>query len=578
MPGGLMQLTAFGAQNVLINGNPSMSYFTKLYKRTTSFAMEHFRLEPRNITDTTLPIAGNATYRFKVPNYADLLHDCYFCVNLPDIWSPIAPVTPGSTVGYPYEFRWSENVGFNMIEEVSINFNGSTIVTMTGEWMKILSYLREDVGKREVIDEMVGNVKELNDPANANGRINQYPQAIANQFNTTPAPSIRGRTLQIPLPFWFCKEISQSLPLIAMRLTEIEFVITLTNIYQLYTLYDVSTPPYNYRILPIPGSPTSGIQNFLSYPDINGFPTNSSLTNWNLDPYIEANYIFLTDTERAYVAANERTFLITQVKYVYNEKQYGLNSALIPMYNLCTRVVALFQRYDRTLINDWDNYTNWENQFYPPIIAGTPETPAYFQNTIQPEGVYSPTQFLSSGTGFLNNMIQQDILVEGNLVFDGKDRFSTKNADFFRSIQNYQFSKGDTERMPGIYLYSFALDPDTITQPSGTVNASMFNKTYFNYNLLVPPVIATALTTQASLCVLRDSVFSTNPGPGINVASTISPGPGIPPSVSPADVVTLYSAPTNLDLQYQGYNSTVYIESYNFLKVTNGQANIAFTT
>ena len=72
MPGGLMQLTAFGAQNVLINGNPSMSYFTKLYKRTTNFAMEHFRLEPRNVTDTGLPQAGKRTFRFKVPNYAGL--------------------------------------------------------------------------------------------------------------------------------------------------------------------------------------------------------------------------------------------------------------------------------------------------------------------------------------------------------------------------------------------------------------------------------------------------------------------------------------------------------------------------
>ena len=94
MPGGLMQLTAFGAQNVLVNGNPSMSYFTKLYKRATNFAMEHFRLEPRNITDAGLPQAGNRTFRFKVPNYADMLHDCYLCVTLPDIWSPLTMPGP----------------------------------------------------------------------------------------------------------------------------------------------------------------------------------------------------------------------------------------------------------------------------------------------------------------------------------------------------------------------------------------------------------------------------------------------------------------------------------------------------
>jgi hypothetical protein len=91
-------------------------------------------------------------------------------------------------------------------------------------------------------------------------------------------------------------------------------------------------------------------------------------------------------------------------------------------------------------------------------------------------------------------------------------------------------------------------------------------------------VQSTSLTTQASLAVLRDSVFRPNPGPGVNPASTVSPAPGVPPLVNPADVVVLYSSPTNLDQQYQGYNSMVYVESYNFLKVTNGQANVVFTT
>ena len=586
MPGGLMQLTAFGAQNVLINGNPSMSYFTKLYKRSTNFAMEHFRLEPRNMTDTGLSQAGTRTFRFKVPNYADLLHDCYLCLTLPDIWSPLtqpAAASQNATVPYgvPYEFAWNKNLGFNMIQELAINFNGTTMVTMTGEWVKILSYLQDDLSKRAVIDQMVGNTPDMYDPGNCAGRTNQYPHAIASPANKLPAPSIRGRQLQIPLPFWFCKEIGQALPLISMRLTEIEFVVTLTNMYNLFTINDVTTAPYKNRILGIPGDTNKGIQNFLSYPDKAGTPINSALTNWNMDPYIEANYIFLTDTERAYVAANERTFLINQVRYVRNEKQYGLNSALIPMYNLCTRVVALFQRVDRGLINDWDNYTNWTDTRYAPVISGkktsfnlkTGSAVTYGANN-----VYTPTQFLTSGYGFSNAMNEQDIMVEGNLVFDGKDRFPTKNVNFFREIQNYKFSKGDSEQMPGIYLYSFALDPNTITQPSGTVNASLFNKTYFNYTLLVPPVQATTLTHQASLAVLKETVFNSNPGPGINVASTISPAPGVAPLVNPADVVVLYSTPTNLDLQFQGYNSTVYIESYNFLKVTNGQANVVFTT
>jgi hypothetical protein len=44
MSGGLMQLVAKGAQDQLVNGNPSFTHFRSVYKRHTDFAMEHFNL------------------------------------------------------------------------------------------------------------------------------------------------------------------------------------------------------------------------------------------------------------------------------------------------------------------------------------------------------------------------------------------------------------------------------------------------------------------------------------------------------------------------------------------------------
>jgi hypothetical protein len=328
-----------------------------------------------------------------------------------------------------------------------------------------------------------------------------------------------------------------------------------------------NSPTFGYRIPGQPNSPTTGIQKFLSYPDTNGNPQNNQLLTWSLDPYIEANYIFLTDSERAHVAAYERTFLITQVRNQYTERQYGLNNQLIPMFNLCTRVVALFQRYDRAMMNDWDNYTNWDDM-----------TSSALNTTLLPfDNPYTTQQLFTSGPIFSNNMGARDILVEGNLIFDGKERFTTKNVNFFRDIQNYQFSTGPTPDLPGIYIYSFALDPNTITQPSGSVNASMFNKTYFRYMLLVPPVVATAQTTQTAVCVVKSTANTNSPVP-VPAGSTIPPRPGVPPIIEPGNTITIYSAPSNLYVQFQGYNSVIYIESYNFVKVMNGQANVVFST
>jgi hypothetical protein len=79
------------------------------------------------------------------------------------------------------------------------------------------------------------------------------------------------------------------------------------------------------------------------------------------------------------------------------------------------------------------------------------------------------------------------------------------------------------------------------------------------------------------VCVDKSTVFSPTPVP-VPVTATVSPAPGIPPQYQPGQTITVYSAPSNLNVQFQGYNTIVYIESYNFLKVTNGQANVVFNT
>lgn len=568
MPGGLLQLVGVGAQNQFINGNPSMTYFTSMYKRFTNFAMEHFQLV-FNGNDQKLPAVGTKTLRAKVSRYADLLHDCYLCVNLPDIYSPLSangPVqAPNTEVGAtPYQFQWIHNIGYNMIEEASVLINGSPVVTMTGEWMKIVSYLKYDKAKRHILDQMVGNVPELYDPANSAGRLNQYPHSVQVPGQVSPAaPSIPTRQLVIPLPFWFCEEIGQSLPLVSLTEAEVEISITFKNMYQLFTINDVriTSPTYNTRVIGLPQDPYMGIQNFLSPPTTQGFPTVLTNQTWNLNPYIEANYIFLTETERAHIAGFERTYLIIQPRYLPVTNQYGYNDVLIPMFNLCTRVVALFQRNDRVLLNDWDNYTNWTDPSLPQIAL---------------TGQTGPLQFYTAGVNDSTVILPQDILQEANIVFDGKERFNTKNKNFFRLIENFQYTEGSTSDLPGIYQYSFAIDPANITQPSGSVNGSMFNKTDLVYTLQVPPVQPNAIVRQTPpVCVIKSTVFNTVPTPA-PLNATVPPGPGLPPLVQPGQTIAVYNPIQGNNQQYQ-FNGIIYIEAYNFLKVTSGTANVVFS-
>lgn len=593
MPGGLLQLVGVGAQNTFFNGNPSMSYFQGMYKRYTNFAMEQFRVDFRG-TDLSLSPTSTKTIRAKFGRYGDMLHDTYLCVNVPDIYSPIVPsqqLTGSPTVpATPYQFQWVPNLGYNMIQEISILVNGTAVSTMTGEWMKLLTYMKFDKAKRSLLDQMVGNTPDMYDPANANGRTNQYPNAIQpsnlSPPPSNPAPSIPGRQLVIPLSFWFCEDIAQSIPLVALTEAEVEVSVTFRPIYQLFTVIDprdVNNPnattsnptgTFGQRIPGIAGDNFLGIQNFLSPPGFNGVATNLVLQNWNLNPYVEANYIFLTETERAMVAGYERTYLISQVRYIPVSGQYGFNDTLIPMFNLCTRVVAVFQRSDLVNLNQWDNYTNWTDPNVPLLS--------------NPTASFGPLTFFTSGVVDTTQVYPQDILQEGKLIFDGKDRFSTKNTGFWRLIENYKYTGGDTSELPGIYQYSFAIDPNDVPQPSGAANGSMFNKTFFEYTLQVPPVNPSILADNDStfappVCVVKSTVFNPVPtripsGPAGEPNPYLQPpAPGIPPVYQAGQTLTLYQ-PQQTNGQAFQYAGMIYVEAYNFLKVTSGVANVIFNT
>ena len=92
MPGGLLQLVGKGAQDQLVTGNPSFTHFRSVYKRHTDFAMEHFRLHFKTSV-LSYPTTGTLRLRTKVERYAQLLNDCYLSIDLPNIYSPVVPVT-----------------------------------------------------------------------------------------------------------------------------------------------------------------------------------------------------------------------------------------------------------------------------------------------------------------------------------------------------------------------------------------------------------------------------------------------------------------------------------------------------
>ena len=591
MPGGLLQLVGVGAQNELVNGNPSMTHFRSVFRRHTNFAMESIRMTfgSSNLEFST---TSTKTISCRIDRYANMLHDTYLVLTLPDIYSPLKYL--GQSVNPPtgydpsanaigYEFQWVKNIGYTLIDHIAITANGQEIQRLSGEWLKLYSYLTHDKNKRDVVNQMVGNVPELFDPASAYDRMGQYPHSVAPVVapgvgpNTlVPEPSIRSRQLIIPLHFWFCENPGQSLPLDAMQNSDVFINITYRPLEQLYTVIDLNPTSLTYgqRVRPT----NYPLSLFLSPPKSDGTPSNPSLTTFFPDPFLEGNFIWLTDMEKAAIAIADQTFLVKTVTYVNNPGQYGGNSDIeIPLFNLVTRIVFAAQRSDKILINDWDNYTNWDSPYRAPFTTTNVDTKSSVTNSL-----ISQNYLYSSGQQQVSSVYPRDPVVNGVLLLDGKERFSQKPTGYFSLIQMYRHTTGDAPVLPGVYQYSFALNNDQY-QPSGAINGSMFNKITLRLTLQQPLPLAVVPTggggggaPTVSVCVLRSTVFNANPTI-ITAAQQLLTKPDGSLLYPPSDIVTIVRNTNGDNTIYSyTYNLGVYVESVNFLRIVSGLANFVF--
>jgi hypothetical protein len=404
------------------------------------------------------------------------------------------------------------------------------------------------------------------DPANAYDRQNQYPHAITptslpgtDPQTRVPEPSIRSRQLIVPLHFWFCENPGMALPLVSLQNSEVYINVTLRNLNDLYTVIDVNpnSPTYGTRIKPTGDTVYNAMNLFLSPPTVTGAASNPTLSTWGPDPYIEGNFIYLTEMEMNQLARADQTFLVKTIAYVGKEGQFGANTDIeIPMHNLVTRILFASQRSDRIEVNDWDNYTNWTSPKRAPWSA--------INNSVS-------TQVYSSGQQQVSSAFPQDIVVDGVLLLDGKERFQTKPLPFFRLLQMYRHTTGRTPDLPGLYMYSFALDHSTY-QPSGAINGSMFNKITLRLSLQQPlpeSVTATGAPTTTQVCILKSTAF--NPNPVV-----------IPPAqiglYDPSELLTVVQNTNNNVIFVYTYTVGIYVESINFLRIVSGLGNLVFAS
>jgi hypothetical protein len=255
MTGGLLQIAAYGPQDLYLTGNPQITFFIAVYKRHTNFAIEQMRQYFHGTIDF-----GNKIYCDIAPN-GDLVHEMFLNLKLPAV-NPYPELNPD------YQASYVNSIGNAIIQSMDVEIGGQLMDRHYGQWLEIWSDLTITSEKRHAYNQMIGKVE------------NFTLDSLSGELN-----------LYIPLQFWFNRNIGLSLPLIALQSSQVRIVVTLRRFEELW----VSSNDIE---------PGLGIENDSSVMDSKKLIT----------AQLWVDYIFLENKERKKFAQCSLEYLIEQLQ------------------------------------------------------------------------------------------------------------------------------------------------------------------------------------------------------------------------------------------------------------------------
>ena len=501
MGGGLMQLVAYGAQDVYLTGNPQITFWKVTYRRHTNFAME-------SIEQT---FNGQADFGRRVQctisRNGDLAYRTYLQVTLPEVNQ--------SDGGNDQVFaRWLDCPGEQMVSMVEVEIGGQRIDRQYGDWMHIWNQLTLTSEQEAGYNKMIGNTTQLTyltDPkfaeiATACGAAS-VPEAVC-----APRKALPETTLYVPLQFWFCRNPGLALPLIALQYHEVKINIEIRPLDEcLFAVKKVSDT----------GSQSQKVAGAYS----------KSLVAASL--YVD--YVFLDTDERRRMAQNPHEYLIEQLQFTGDESIGSSSNKIKLNFNHpCKELVWVVQPDAHVAYCDSFlpgrtmhmalgaqpfNYSDAIDALPNSILAfGSARQTRGDNAVIDASGLFNDTQndmsdasfstardssvnaiggrtyanqssAVSGGAGqrgMVNGVSDAGVfvlaetalkmhcwgenpVVTAKLQLNGQDRFSEREGTYFDLVQPYQHHTRSPDT--GINVYSFALRPEE-HQPSGTCNFS----------------------------------------------------------------------------------------------------------
>jgi hypothetical protein len=302
MSGGLMQLVAYGAQDIYLTGNAQITFFKVVYRRHTNFSIESIEQVFNGYADfgkkLTVTIARNG----------DLIHKMFLRVVLPALKQD---QNGSEWHGYV------NSVGNALIKSVEVEIGGQLVDKHYSEWLEIYGELNQTDAEYRSYKRLIG----------------KYATNVSLETN-----ALEESTYYVPLQFWFCRNPGLALPLIALQYHEVKLNFEFRGIKEL-TKSDVA------------------ISNPL---DVDGnVPSIKSAGLW-------VDYIYLDTDERRRFAQVSHEYLIEQVQFNepegIDERSTTLN-ATIQLNHPVKEMIWVVNRNEKRNANtvtgnDWFDFTS----------------------------------------------------------------------------------------------------------------------------------------------------------------------------------------------------------------------------
>ena len=379
MGGSFIQLKARGKLDAYITENPEITFFKTVFKRHTNFSIETMEH----------PIQGmpefGGTISCQISRHSDLVHQCWLKVRISGYTIPTGLWT------------WVEYLNYALIKSATVKIGGHVMDRHTGEFMYLDYKLFR---KHDII----------------------MPESVYRQTHNDI-------DVWIPLRFWFCKDVGNSIPLIALDKHEVRIEIEFSK------LSEIASKLASTNVTD--GKYSNDVEVLNNGPKI-------------LQASMFVDVIHLDSEERKQYARLFHEMLIEQVQIMDDEKVNNINKGVIklPFQHLVKELYFVFQRED--LIADPFLYTQQ-----------TPRNKVHEGGSRVAKENKTPLKTLQ-------------------LQVNGLEYIPEFDGGYYHYLQPYQ----KHSRIPrfGIHTLSFGLEPEK-HQPSGVLNMSRLDEVRMNFKM-----------------------------------------------------------------------------------------------